>query len=96
MWTDQGMGQYDLHFLRDKDKNEVDFLVSKNRKPWMIIEVKTSMEEKLCSKPEKYAAQIKPEYIFQTAIEGNYIDKDVFHTNKPMIIPAKSFLSQLP
>ena len=95
MWTDQGMGEYGLHFLRDKDKNEVDFLITKDTKPWIMIEVKTSMKEKLSFKLEKFAAQVNPKHIFQVAIEANYIDKDVFQTNQPLIIPAKSFLSQL-
>jgi predicted AAA+ superfamily ATPase len=29
-WTDLGLGSYDLHFLRDKEKREVDFLVSRD------------------------------------------------------------------
>ena len=58
----------------------------------MIIEVKTSMENKLSSKLEKFATQVKPDYIFQVAINGDYIDKDVFQINRPMIIPAKTFL----
>lgn len=33
---------YDLHFLRDKDQNEVDFLITKSKKPIIAIEVKTS------------------------------------------------------
>ncbi|MDO9182820.1 MAG: ATP-binding protein [Bacteriovorax sp.] len=33
---------FNLHFLRDKDQNEVDFLITKNKKPIMAIEVKTS------------------------------------------------------
>lgn len=33
---------YGLHFLRDKDHNEVDFLITKNKKPILAIEVKTS------------------------------------------------------
>jgi len=32
-WTDQGLGDYRLHFLRDKEKREVDFLVSKDNHP---------------------------------------------------------------
>ena len=28
-WQDSGLGEYDLYFLRDKEKREVDFLVTK-------------------------------------------------------------------
>ena len=96
MWTDLGMGQYDLHFLRDKDKQEVDFLVTKNRKPWIMIEVKTSMNDSLSSNLDKFSKQLKPKHIFQVSIEGDFIDKDIFQITRPMIVPAKTFLSQLP
>jgi hypothetical protein len=36
---------YSLHFLRDKDQNEVDFLIAKNKSPILAIEVKTSSTE---------------------------------------------------
>jgi hypothetical protein len=34
-----------LHFLRDKEQREVDFLVTREKKPWLLIEVKRSREE---------------------------------------------------
>lgn len=40
MWTDLGCGRYDLWYLRDKHKREVDFLITEARKPWMLIECK--------------------------------------------------------
>jgi predicted AAA+ superfamily ATPase len=36
---------YSLHFLRDKDHHEVDFLIAKNKKPIIAIEVKTASTE---------------------------------------------------
>jgi predicted AAA+ superfamily ATPase len=36
---------YSLHFLRDKDQHEVDFLIAKNKKPIIAIEVKTASTE---------------------------------------------------
>ena len=32
-WTDHGFGEFGLHFVRDKEKREVDFLVSQDREP---------------------------------------------------------------
>lgn len=34
-----------LHYLRDKEKREVDFVITLNRKPVALIEVKTSFQE---------------------------------------------------
>ncbi|MDQ3000122.1 MAG: ATP-binding protein [Fibrobacterota bacterium] len=39
-WTDTGEGDYSLHFIRNKEKQEVDFLVAKDGKPWMAVEAK--------------------------------------------------------
>ena len=37
-WTDIGLEKYDLFFLRTKDGKEVDFLITKEEKPWMLVE----------------------------------------------------------
>jgi predicted AAA+ superfamily ATPase len=41
-WTDSGKGAFDLHYLRNKEKKEVDFLVTLKRKPWLTVEAKAS------------------------------------------------------
>jgi hypothetical protein len=37
---DWGYPPLELHFVRDKEKREVDFLLTKEKKPWMLIETK--------------------------------------------------------
>lgn len=37
---DWGHSPLELHFVRDKEKREVDFLVTKEKKPWILIEAK--------------------------------------------------------
>jgi hypothetical protein len=39
---DWGHQPLDVHFVRDKEKREVDFLVTKEKKPWLLVEVKLS------------------------------------------------------
>ena len=46
-WNDNGYGEYGLYFLRDKEKREVDFLVTKDRSPWFMVEVKTTKEKSI-------------------------------------------------
>ncbi|MCU0723021.1 MAG: ATP-binding protein [Planctomycetes bacterium] len=41
-WTDMGLGAFALHFVRDKEKHEVDFLLSRDRKPFLLVEAKAS------------------------------------------------------
>lgn len=39
---DWGYEPLELHFVRDKEKREVDFLLTKEKKPWALIETKLS------------------------------------------------------
>ncbi len=41
-WSDVGYGDFDLCYLRNKQKKEVDFLITKNSRPWLSIECKLS------------------------------------------------------
>ncbi|MFH0908795.1 MAG: ATP-binding protein [bacterium] len=40
LWTDCGEGDFDLYYLRDKQKNEIDFLITRDKQPWLPVEVK--------------------------------------------------------
>ncbi|MBN2319629.1 MAG: ATP-binding protein [Acidobacteria bacterium] len=44
-WTDTGEGLFELFYLRTKEKREIDFLIVKDRKPWLPVEVKTGETE---------------------------------------------------
>lgn len=39
-WTDTGEGEFELCFLRNKEKQEIDFLITRNGKAWLPVEVK--------------------------------------------------------
>jgi hypothetical protein len=41
-WNDRGLGNFSLHFVRNKEKEEVDFLIANEHKPLVLIEVKLS------------------------------------------------------
>jgi hypothetical protein len=41
-WTDTGEGNFDLYYLRDKEKHEIDFLIVRDGEPWLPVEVKMS------------------------------------------------------
>jgi predicted AAA+ superfamily ATPase len=42
LWTDFGFGEYQLWYLRNKEKQEVDFLVTENTQPLFMVEAKFS------------------------------------------------------
>lgn len=40
-WNNAGYGGFGLHYLRNKDKEEVDFLISRDNQPLILIEAKS-------------------------------------------------------
>jgi hypothetical protein len=45
LWTDYGYGTFELHYLRTKEKREVDFLITRDANPLLLIEAKLSETE---------------------------------------------------
>jgi predicted AAA+ superfamily ATPase len=41
-WNDLGLGNFALHYIRNREKEEVDFLISNNHNPLILIETKLS------------------------------------------------------
>jgi uncharacterized protein len=41
-WTDGGYGTFDLRYVRTRDGKESDFLILRDEKPWLLVEVKMS------------------------------------------------------
>ena len=39
-WTDTGKGRFDLYYLRNKEKQEIDFLIVRDGVPWLPVEAK--------------------------------------------------------
>lgn len=94
-WTDIGFGTYELFYLRDKQKREVDFLVAKEGKPWFVAECKTS-ETSLSSALSSMQSATGAKHAFQIVITLPYVEADCFQHVQPVIVPARTFLSQLP
>jgi len=94
-WKDMGFGKYELFFIRDKDQREVDFLIVQNGKPWVLIEVKSSANEKLSQSLKQFHKHLNTPYAFQVAFDMPYVDKDCFEQKSPCIVSLKTFLSQL-
>jgi len=43
-WNDYGLGRFTLHFIRNKEKEEVDFLIANKNNPVLLVETKFSDE----------------------------------------------------
>jgi len=94
-WTDRGLGDYELYFLRDKEKREVDFLVTKNNKPWFIVEVKNSSNVALSKNLFVFQKQTGAPHAFQVAFNMEPVIQNCFAHHKPIIVPVQTLLSQL-
>ena len=94
-WTDRGFGSFELYFLRDKEKREVDFLVSKDKKPWFIVEVKSSENRSISKSLFYYQKVTGAQHAFQVTFDSEFVQGDCFSLTEPTIVPAKTFLSQL-
>jgi uncharacterized protein len=93
-WTDLGFGDFELRYLRDKQKREVDFLVVRDRKPWFLVEVKLSATS-LSPSLAYFQGQTKVAHAFQVVMSLPYQPADCFAVHRPVVVPAKTFLSQL-
>jgi uncharacterized protein len=93
-WTDLGFGICELRYLRDKQKREVDFLVVRDRKPWFLVEVKLT-DSNLSPSLAYFQAQTKAAHAFQVVLNLPYEQADCFQIHRPIVVPAKTFLSQL-
>ena len=94
-WTDCGFGKYDLWFIRDKEKREVDFLVSQDKKPLFLVEVKLSSKGGISKNLAYFQDKIKAKHAFQVVFDMDYIPRDCFKHLDPIIVPARTFITQL-
>lgn len=94
-WNDMGFADYGLHYLRDKEKREVDFIVIKNKKPWLLVEAKLKNNKSISPHLYYFQKQLKADYALQVVIEMDYVNKNCFIGPEPLMVPAKTFLSQL-
>jgi predicted AAA+ superfamily ATPase len=93
-WSDAGLGRFELRYLRDKLKREVDFLVVRDRKPWLLVEVK-ARDTALSDSLRHFQIATRAAHAFQAVMELPYVDVDCFSRSDPVVVPARTLLSQL-
>ena len=93
-WNDLGLGRFELRYLRDKQQREVDFAIIKDGKPWLLAEVKHA--DRLLSPALGYfQRQLGAAHALQVVLDAGYVQADCFQSAKPLVVPARTFLSQL-
>jgi predicted AAA+ superfamily ATPase len=95
MWTDLGFGEFGLYFIRDKQKREVDFVVTREDSPWFLVEVKSSGGAALSPQLGYFQGQTGAAHAFQVALDLPFLERDCFEVAGPVVVPARTFLAQL-
>jgi len=85
-WNDGGHGDFDLSYVRDKEKREVDFLVTDRRKPFLLVEAKLS-DDSPAPALRYFAERLAPRWAVQVVRQG------VGRPGPCRVIPAERFLA---
>ncbi len=95
-WNDLGLGEFQLRYIRDRQKREVDFVVIKDNAPWFLAEVKLS-DPSISPSLRRFHSETNAPFAFQIVITANYVNADCFRdTGAPITVPARTLLAQLP
>jgi diaminopimelate epimerase len=72
-WNDRGDGNFALCYVRDKERREVDFLITEGRKPWMLIETRVA-DHQISPALRYYRRQMKVPHAIQVvkSIDASY------------------------
>lgn len=91
-WTDTSEGLFELFYLRDKEKNEIDFLIVRDKKPWLCIEAKRSDTAINSRSVERFQRQLGLPFFVQVVLEP-----DVWRIDgSRAVMSANRFLAGLP
>jgi hypothetical protein len=90
-WTDWGYGDFVLHYVRDREKREVDFLITENQKPYALVEAKLTGEG-IDPNLKYFHDRLKPAYSVQV-VRTPQKHKGLFASGGIFSIPAYHFLA---
>jgi predicted AAA+ superfamily ATPase len=91
-WTEWGKGNYQLMYVRTKDGREVDFVITENNKPYLLIECKKT-DKSLSSNLNFFKERITVPLAFQVIDSPGYLKQAGKGT---FIIGLDRFLQTLP
>jgi len=94
LWNDLGYGRFSLHFVRDKNKREVDFLIVDEGAPFLLVEAKMGDTE-----PAKSLRFFQEQLgILAVQLTGSGDSYRLFNRGEwqLLVAPAAAWLSHLP
>lgn len=93
-WNDRGWGTFTLHYVRNKEKEEVDFLIAEKGAPLFLIEAKLNDEE-----PSKPLRKFQKTFNIPAIQLVNKVDVYKIYSNDPLkilIVSAYQWLAGVP
>ena len=93
-WNDMGYGLFSLHFIKNKEQQEVDFLIAKERKPFLLVEAKLADTE-ASSAVKKFQRALNIPAV-QLVEESNGYRFFSNEGQSILVVPAYQWISQLP
>jgi len=86
-WNDLGHGDFALAYVRDKERREVDFLVTERRRPHLLVEAKLSDDQPIPAL-RYFRDRLKAKHAVQVVRTGS-----ARRSNGVQVIPAERFLA---
>jgi predicted AAA+ superfamily ATPase len=93
-WNDMGHGLFSLHFIKNKDQQEVDFLIINEHEPFLLVEAKlTDTQPSPALKKFQRALKVPAVQLTDEGEGYRLLSNEDQHI---LIAPAYQWLSQLP
>ena len=94
LWNDLGRGSFRLHFIKNKDQQEVDFLIAEDNRPLILIDVKLS-ETQPSAALLKFQSALQIPAVQLTNRQGGFrlISND---DQRVLVSPAWQWIAALP
>lgn len=94
-WTDTGEGNFELYYLKNKEKKEIDFLITRDRAPWLPVECKFS-ENALSPNFEVYLHHLKTVHFLQITSKPGILKTYTVGNTQGLVVSFASVFSHLP
>lgn len=93
-WNDLGLGRFNLHYARNREKEEVDFVISESHEPVLLVEAKLSETN---ASPSLLKFQNKFNVPTVQLVQTQDVCKILINgSQKTMVVTASRWLPSLP
>jgi predicted AAA+ superfamily ATPase len=86
-WNDRGQGDFALWYVRDKERREVDFLITERRKPYLLLETRLS-DDRISPALRYFQQRLAPRHAIQVVRSGVARKGDGI-----LVVPAERLLA---